>query len=256
MKKEERQRIKTIAKQLVASVSAEEEASQKGKLEDLFSDYETTLAEVRASEQAATEDNLKLSEQIETLKAEKQELEDQLKEKDVEMETLKASIETDKADLEAAVAEANKKVEVLQAKFDELEKAAMLQTRVKDLEEAGILAKGKAADKQLARITKMDEGEFKEYVAEFLSIREEWERTVAEAAPSNAELDEEDNEEEDFEADLEDTNLSVAQLIKLKRASAAIASNRRGSNDTVVYDENGVNVKLRERYEEMWSVKE
>ncbi len=169
-KKDERQKIKATeskVKSTVAAVLAEDEAVQKVKMEEVFNEYEVTLADLRDAEVAATEKNAELAAQVESLTAEKEALETEIISLKDELVTVKTSLE-----------EASKKSVDLEAKINDMEKEAAMQRRVKELEEAGLLSSGKSADRLKARIKGMDDEEYAEYKSELVSLREDWLKEV------------------------------------------------------------------------------
>ena len=151
-KKDERQKIKATVKSTVASVLAEDEAIQKAKMEEVFTEYETTMSELRDAEVAASDRNTELTFQIESLTAEKEALES-------EIESLKEELVMTKSDLEAS---ANKTAE-LEERISDMETEAAMLRRVKELEEVGLLSSGKSADRLKIRIKGMSDDEYAEY---------------------------------------------------------------------------------------------
>jgi hypothetical protein len=169
-KKDERQKIKATeskVKSTVAAVLAEEEAVQKVKMEEVFNEYEVTLADLRDAEVAATEKNAELAAQVESLTAEKEALETEVMSLKDELATVRTSLE-----------EATKKTADLESKINDMEKEAAMQRRVTELEEAGLLSSGKSADRLKARIKGMDDEEYAEYKSELVSLREDWLKDV------------------------------------------------------------------------------
>jgi hypothetical protein len=176
-KKDERQKIKATVKSTVASVLAEDETTQKVKMEEVFAEYETTLAELRDAEVAANEKNAELTTQIESLTAEKEALES-------EIISLKAEIDSAKTDL----VKATEKSTELEQKINDMEKEAAMQRRVKELEEAGLLSSGKSADRLKSRIKGMDDEEYTEYKSELESLKADWLKDVPVPEPVVADV--------------------------------------------------------------------
>jgi hypothetical protein len=166
-KKDERQKIKATVKSTVASVLAEDETTQKVKMEEVFAEYETTLAELRDAEVAASEKNAELAAQVDSLVAEKEALESEI-----------TSLKDELAIAKRAVEDATKKSDELAKKINDMEKEAAMLRRVKELEEAGLLSSGKSADRLKARIKGMDDEEYAEYKSELVSLREDWLKEV------------------------------------------------------------------------------
>lgn len=154
-KKEERQKIKATVKSTVASVLAEDETTQKAKMEEVFDNYENTLAELRDAEVAANQKNADLTAQIESLTSEKEALES-------ELQTTKDELAASKRTLE----DVTKKSADLEKKITEMEAEAAMQRRVTELEEAGLLSSGKSADRLKARIKGMNDEEYAEFKAD------------------------------------------------------------------------------------------
>lgn len=168
-KKEERQKIKATVKSTIASVLAEDETTQKAKMEEVFDNYETTLAELRDAEVAANQKNADLTAQIESLAAEKEALE-------TELVSVKDELAASKRTLE----DVTKKSSELEKKITEMEAEAAMQRRVKELEEAGLLSSGKSADRLKARIKGMSDEEY----AEFKSDLELWKSDLMKDMPA------------------------------------------------------------------------
>ena len=201
MKKDERQKIKATAKTAVASVLSEEEAAQKAKMEEIVTEYETTLSELRQAEVAAAEETADLIGKIDTLETEKATLETELADLKKEVESLKSELEkvtTKNTDLET--------------QMTEMQQAAAIEKRTSELEEAGLLSSGDAADKQKARVKNMSDDEFADYKSELLAIQAEWAKKSSTTSPDDAPVD-------DPKVDPKDTKLTAAQLLALKDAA-------------------------------------
>ena len=154
-KKEERQKIKATVKSTVASVLAEDETTQKAKMEEVFDNYETVLAELRDAEVAANDKITDLTTQIDSLTADKEALETELQSTKDELAATKRSLE-----------DVTNKSNDLEKKISEMEAEAAMQRRVKELEEAGLLSGGKSADRLKVRIKGMNDEEYAEFKAD------------------------------------------------------------------------------------------
>jgi chromosome segregation ATPase len=244
-KKEERQKIKAQAKSTVASVLAEEEATQKVKLEEVITDYENTLAELRASEVAAAEKTDELTGKIAELESEKASLV-------TEIETLKAEIETLKVELEKA----NAKSADLEKKLSDAAKEAAMQKRTSELEEAGLLSSGPAAEKQKARVVNMNDEEFAEYKAELLAIQAEWaKKTSTTATGDPVKTDETSNVDPDPAVTPEDPKMTASQLLALKEAAKKAQKDLAFLNTPTSVDPEE-EAKLMSEYASMWELEE
>jgi hypothetical protein len=272
MKTDERKKIKSDAKSKASEVLAQkDEAAMLAKTEELFNDVLIELAEAKSEKDKSVEDNTKLTEDLETLKSEKDEL-----------VTQKAELETKAVELQQKLDEADKKLKDLEGKVESMKQEAALQARVAELEEAGLLSAGKAADKQKSRIKAMDDEAFTEYKSELLELKESWAATTKKeeeeakskdkpeekkdkkkAAPKKEEEDEAD-EDEDLTAaaalaelaELEDiddeTKISATQLLKLKKAAAALnvaSLAAQDGDDTLL----GVDEDMLKEYDGMWA---
>lgn len=170
-KKEERQKIKATVKSTVASILAEDEATQKAKMEEVFDTYETTLSELRDAEVAANDKITDLNSQIDSLAAEKEALETELQSTKDELAATKRSLE-----------DVTTKSDALEQKISEMEAEAAMQRRVKELEEAGLLSSGKSADRMKVRIKGMNDEEY----AEFKADLELWKSDMMKDVPAPA----------------------------------------------------------------------
>jgi hypothetical protein len=248
MKREEQRDIRTKAKADAATVaSQEDESKQRDKMIEIFSDYQMAVAAITESEEKATAANAELAEQIENLRSQKVELESVIATLKTEVDELKVAFQAEKDELVKSAEIATKEATDLKTKLDEMQKEAVVAKRVKDLEEAGLLLKGKPAEKQIARIKRMETDEFKDYVSELVILKEEW---AVNASVSNTSVDDTPAEAETDDPEFDSANLSVAQIIKLKRASAALSAASRHTTDTL--DENGVSTKLKTEIESLW----
>lgn len=240
MKKEQHMKINTEAKRLAAMVFAEKEvADQRAKLEELCNKYEAELAELTERERAAKDGNTDLSEKFEDLKTQKKELEGKL-----------TVSESEKAELMKKIEDSEKAINDLKAVVSKMENEAKLQSRIKSLEEAGILSKGKAAERQLKRVKSMDDEAFAEWLDEQKTLKEEWiEQAKASNKPKDpvkepakdpvkdpdpkdsASENNDDDDEEDFDETVK--NMSRADLIKAMRASAGLnlTSKKKATSD-------------------------
>jgi hypothetical protein len=274
MKTDERKKIKSDAKSKASEVLAQkDEAAMLAKTEELFNDVLIELADAKAEKDKSVEDNTKLAEDLENLKSEKDEL-----------VTQRAELEAKAEELQQKLDKAEEKITDLEAKFESMRQEAALQSRVVELEEAGLLSAGKAADKQKSRIKAMDDEAFAEYKSELLELKETWvqkeeeakskdkpkeekETPKGKAAPKKVETEEEADEDEDLTAaaalaelaELEniddETKISAAQLLKIKKAAAAlnVASLSMGGDvgdDEVLL---GVDPDLKKEYDDMWA---
>ena len=243
MKKEQHMKINSEAKRLAALVFAEKEtANQQAKLEETLNRYEAELMELSEKEKAARDGNTDLSEKFESLKTQKAELEDKLKVSDNE-----------KAELTKQVAEFDKKIKELEGTISKMETEAKVHDRIKELEGAGLLLKGKAAERQLKRIKSMADEDFAEWLDEQKAFKAEViEQAKAEFKTKDVDADKDKDKDDDADAkgkdqasdkdadsddndDFDDTvkNMSKAELIKAMRASAGLnwTSTKKASSD-------------------------
>jgi phage repressor protein C with HTH and peptisase S24 domain len=275
MKTDERKKIKSDAKSKASEVLAQkDEAAMLAKTEELFNDVLIELAEAKAEKDKSVEDNTKLAEDLENLKSEKDEL-----------ATQKADFEAKAVELQQKLEEADKKIKELEGQLESVKQEAALQARVAELEEAGLLSAGKAADKQKSRIKAMDDEAFAEYKSELLELKETWVKKEEEAksndkpkeekkedpkgkkAAPKKEEEEEADEDEDLTAaaalaelaELEniddETKISAAQLLKIKKAAAALNVASLSMQAEIDDDEApiGVDPGLLKEYDDMWS---
>ena len=177
-KKDERQKSKAAAKSAVASVLAEDEAMQKLKMEEVFAEYESQLTELREAEVAAIAKTKELSDQVESLLAEKEALESEI-----------ASLKEELATASTKVEEVSKQNTELAQRLTEMEKEAAMQKRMTELEEAGLLTSDKITDKLNAKVKKMDDEEFADYKAELTSFKADWSKSVEAAVDTEVETD-------------------------------------------------------------------
>lgn len=272
MKTDERKKIKSDAKSKASEVLAQkDEVTMMAKTEELFNDVLTELAEVKAEKDKSVEDNTKLTEDLENLKSEKDEL-----------ATQKAELEAKAEELQQKLEAADERIKELEGHLESVKQEAALQARVAELEEAGLLSAGKAADKQKSRIKAMDDEAFAEYKSELLELRASWvkkeeeaktsdkpkeekkETPKGKATPKKEEEEEEADEDEDLtaaaalaelaELDIDENKISASQLIRIKKAAAALnvaSFGLQGSDD----DEEllGVDKEMLKSYEGMWS---
>jgi hypothetical protein len=273
MKTDERKKIKSDAKSKASEVLAQkDEAAMLAKTEELFNDVLIELAEAKAEKDKSVEDNSKLAEDLENLKSEKDEL-----------VTQKTELEAKAEELQQKLDKAEEKITDLEAKFESMKQEAALQARVAELEEAGLLSAGKAADKQKTRVKAMDDEAFAEYKSELLELKETWatkdeeakskdkpkeekkETPKGKAAPKKEEEEEDADEDEDLTAaaalaelaeleDIDETKISAAQLLKFKRAAAALnvaslaVAGFEGDDELI-----GVDKGLLKEYDDMWA---
>jgi hypothetical protein len=252
MKTDERKKIKADAKSKAAEVLAQEDQSKmQAKVEELFDDIMTELAMTKTDKDKATEDNTKLAQDLEDLKTEKEEL-----------ETTKADLEAKAEELQTKLDDAEKKIADLEGRFESMKQEAALQARVTELEEAGLLSSGKAADKQKTRIKAMDDESFTEYKSELLELRESWAKKVEADKAEADKKSEEDKGDEGLTAaelaeleDIDETKITASQMLKLKKAAAAlnVASLATDSSEEDVL---GVSSALIKEYEQLWDVAE
>jgi chromosome segregation ATPase len=242
MKKDERQKIKATAKTTVASVLSEEEAAQKQKLEEIVTEYETTLAELRQAEVAAADEKADLIGKIDTLEADKSALE-------TEIAGLKKEVDSLKSELEGAT----KKFGDLEKQMTEMQQAAAMNKRTSELEEAGLLSSGDVADKQKARIKNMSDDEFSDYKSELLAIQAEW----AKKSSSTGDVDVDDPKVDDPKVDdpKPDPKLTASQLLALKDAAKKAKKDLAFLNVPASVDPEE-DAKLEAEYASMWEMEE
>ena len=255
MKIDERKKIKADAKAKVAEVLAQEDQPKmQAKLEELFNDILTELAAATVDKEKSIDDNTRLSDDLEALKTEKEGL-----------ATLKADFEQKALELQKKLEEADLKIKELEGSIVTMKQEAALQARIADLEEAGLLTEGKAAEKQKARIKAMDDEEFAEHKAYLAELRESLAKTLGTNTPVEKsaktredckdkckgskdpecmkdcldDIKEDDTDEEDggadkrnkaalaalaklAELDLDESTITTTQLLKIKKAAAAL----------------------------------
>lgn len=256
----ERKSIKAAAKSQVAEILAVEDTAQhKALLEEAFEEAKTQINDLESALEQATEEKDKLVDDVEALKAEKEELENSTSKSDSE-----------KDDLKKALDEANKQIEELTKKIEDMEKDAAMNLRIGDLDKLGLLSKGKAADKQKAKVRDMTEEEYADYKDELLELRKGWEESVKKDTPEEKNTDnkptetdssgETDTTEDDVETageaeetdDGEEVKITAAKLRELRRASAALNKPTEGTN----VDEYGVDLDLKAKYGQLWESEE
>jgi len=224
MKVEERKKIKAEAKSKVSEVLAQEDqAKMQAKLDELFNDVLTELAEAKADKDKAVEDNTKLSETLETLKAER----------DL-VERSKEDLEAKASELQKKLEDADEKISALEAEFDSMKQEAALRARLTILEEADLIHSGKAAEKQLSRVKSMDDDTFTEYVSELSELKATWVKKAVEEAAGAA-------QEKEESAPVEDSKKTAASL------KALAALNVSSSKDVLM------DTDTMKRYESMWN---
>ena len=160
--------IKEQVKAQVSTVFAEEDLnSQKRVLEELLQNSATDMAELTeqlaAKEVELTEFQSQLDEQAERMK----ELEDRI-------DTMKTS--TDES--AAKVTEITEERDSLKAELHKLNQQIALENRVKELDSAGVLRSGEAADKQRVFIMKLSDEEFADYKEHLVETKAEIEAAV------------------------------------------------------------------------------
>lgn len=252
-----RKQIKSAARSQVADIyAAETEDTQRQKMEEAFEDAKTQIFDLEEHLQAATKDNEKLVDNVENLKKEKEEL-----------EQVKVDLEAKQAELQDHLDEASKEVENLKKQIEDMEKDAAVQARASELGDLGLLSRGKSSDRQKARIRDMSEEEFADYKDELLALREDWEAEMGKKSDKTKDLKSKDNSgspdpEEDenteelegetaLESDEDDADtLSTAQLIKLRRAAAAL---NQESRSTANIDSRGVDLDLKAKFDALWT---
>jgi len=252
----ERKSIKAAAKSQVAEILAVEDTAQhKALLEEAFEEAKTQITDLESALETATEEKDKLVDDIEALKAEKEELEKSASDTDSE-----------KDDLKKALDEATKKIEELTKQIEDMEKDAAMNLRIGDLDKLGLLSKGKAADKQKAKVRDMSNEEYAEYKDELLELRAGWEESVKTDKPTESDKPTEDGSDDtdktDDDADTagvtdetddgEEVKITAAKLRELRRASAALNKPTEGSN----VDEYGVDQDLKAQYAQIWESEE
>jgi len=217
--KVDRQQIKLSAKSKVAEVLSQEDlAAQKAKIEELFVEMETDMAELKVAKEAATEGNDKLSQVVEDLKSEKKELEATVKTLNDEKDTLQKQLD-----------ESAKKLADIESKVTDMEKEAASQKRIKELEEAGVFS----GEKQISRVKNMDDEEFASYKEELLELRRSWEaKTAPKDKPSEdnkteggdegkkAKASVDNPEDDDDEVKL--TKKTLAEIMELRKTMASM----------------------------------
>jgi hypothetical protein len=232
MKIDERKKIKAEAKSKVSEVLAQEDqAKMQAKLDELFNDVLTELAESKADKDKVVEDNTRLTETLENLKSERETLEKAKEELEVTAEDLQKKLEA-----------ADQKIISLEAEFDKITKEAALRARVTELEEAGLMSSGKAADKLMQRIKEMDDTAFADYKTELVELKSAWVKLAVEEAAGAREEKAEDLPDEE-------TKKSTAASLKIKKATAAM-------NVTSSIDESAYitpDASLTKAYETMWN---
>jgi DNA repair exonuclease SbcCD ATPase subunit len=232
MKIDERKKIKAEAKSKVSEVLAQEDqAKMQAKLDELFNDVLTELAESKADKDKVVEDNTRLTETLENLKSERETLEKAKEELEVTAEDLQKKLEA-----------ADQKITSLEAEFDKITKEAALRARVTELEEAGLMSSGKAADKLMQRIKEMDDTAFADYKTELVELKSAWVKLAVEEAAGAREEKAEDLPDEE-------TKKSTAASLKIKKATAAI--NVPSSVDESAYIT--PDASLTKAYETMWN---
>jgi chromosome segregation ATPase len=219
--KEQHKKINTEARRQAALVFSETDINeQKAKLEEIFAGYEATILDLTESETAAKESNEVLSVRHEELKEAKKVLESQI-----------TSFDQEKTDLETKLEEANERAKELEGKLASIENEIKLQSRVKELEEAGVLSKGKSAEKQLDKIKVMSDESFAEYVEEQKELRSELleeakamlKRNDADTASTDApDNDAASQDNTNDTGDLEVAKMTKKELIEALRASAGL----------------------------------
>jgi DNA repair exonuclease SbcCD ATPase subunit len=232
MKIDERKKIKAEAKSKVSEVLAQEDqAKMQAKLDELFNDVLTELAESKADKDKVVEDNTRLTETLENLKSERETLEKAKEELEVTAEDLQKKLEA-----------ADQKITSLEAEFDKITKEAALRARVTELEEAGLMSSGKAADRLMQRIKEMDDTAFADYKTELVELKSAWVKLAVEEAAGAREEKAEDLPDEE-------TKKSTAASLKIKKATAAI--NVPSSVDESAYIT--PDASLTKAYETMWN---
>jgi hypothetical protein len=232
MKIDERKKIKAEAKSKVSEVLAQEDqAKMQAKLDELFNDVLTELAEAKADKDKVVEDNTRLTETLENLKTERESL-----------EKARVEVEATAEELQKKLAEADLKIASLEAEFDQMKKEAALRARVAELEEAGLLSSGKAADRLMQRIKDMDDTAFADYKTELVELKSAWAKQAIEAAEAGARGEVSDDT-------TEETKKSTAASLKIKKASAAM--NVPSSPDESVYA--SPDESLMKAYDTMWN---
>lgn len=232
MKQDERKKIKAEAKSKTAEVLAQEDqAKMQAKLDELFNDVLTELAESKADKDKVVEDNTRLTETLETLKSERDAI-----------ESARVELEAKAAELQKKLEAADQKIESLEAEFDKITKEAALRARVAELEEAGLMSSGKSADRMLSRIKEMDDTAFAEYKSELVELKSAWVKLAVEEAAGA-------REEKVDDLPDEETKKSIAASLKIKKATAAI--NVPSSVDESAYIT--PDVSLMKAYETMWN---
>ena len=260
MKNKERKSIKAAAKSQVAEIFAvEDTAQQKSLLEDAFEEAKTQITDLESALETASDEKNKLVDDIEALKA-----------KNEELDKYKTEVEKEKSELEKSLAEATKQIEELTKKIDDMEKDAAMNLRSSELENLGLISKGKTAERQKAKIRNMSDEEYADYKSELLELRETWEQKTKDngdkgqatksddVKPDNAGTDDDivdDDKPEntdDTVDDLDTKTLTEAKINELKRVAASL--NKASSGDNV--DENGVDLELKSKFDKMWEEEE
>ena len=120
--KTDRKKVKAEAKSLVSEVLSHGEDMSKveAKLNELFTESQTQIAELQAEIAASKDQNTKLAESNSDLKAEKEDLEKTVADKEAELEKLNKELEAKAAELEE-----------MKASLESMKQEASTQKRMK-----------------------------------------------------------------------------------------------------------------------------
>jgi len=171
--------LKQIKEKIRADVatifSSEDISTQQKALEELLEESALRMADLVDQSSAKEVEVAEKVSEIETLTTKV----------DVLMKEVEA-IKSESTKASKALSDVTAERDALKSQMDEINKQLIMDNRVKDLESAGVLRSGEAADKQKAYIGKLSDEEFADYREHLVETKTDLETAIKAALASSS----------------------------------------------------------------------